>query len=415
MRPQLAKPERLLEELYPGAVVYIPGGPAELALLQRLVTRHPDCLDGVTLVSCLLPGMNTFDYASLHPGCKVETFLLPPALRDSSSRERVRVLPLAYSAIANYLAARRIDVAFLHVTPPHEGRCSLGVAADFGPIVARTARRLVGILNRAMPRPRSSPVIRVDSFDVVVEIDEPLTVTTMPQPSKECEAIAKHVAELVPDGATVQTGIGQAPAAIWSALHEHHNLRVWSDSVGDGFAEALAAGALAPSGHLTSMACGSRSLYDLFDGTADITFDSVEKTHDSTALRKIDQFVAVNSALEVDLCGQVNLEWHGGKLISGVGGAPDFHTAARHSRNGRSIIAMPSSARNGTISRICARSHSPTVALSRVEADTVVTEHGVASLTGLSMDERARALIAIALPAHRPELERNWSEFRRVL
>jgi len=415
VNPPRVSLSELLREFRPGRSIYIPGASAELRCLQQLLSSEPASLAQVTLVSCLLPGMNGFDYAGLHPDCCIETFLLPPALRPSFVEGRVSVIPLTYSGIAAHLATRRIDLALLHVTPSHEGLCSFGIAADFGPIVARSARRRVGILNPRMPRPLNSPTIALESFDAVVYVDEPLITASVPLAGPDLHSIARHAATLIPNGATLQIGIGQAPGAIWDALHGHKALRLWSGVVTDGFLSALDSGVMVASGHVAGFAHGSAELYARLDGSEVVTFADVRTTHSAARLGQIDRLVAINSALEIDLFGQVNLEWQSGRLVSGVGGAPDFNAAACRSAGGRSIVAMPATARNGSISRISARLSAPTASLSRTEVDTVVTEFGTASLAGLSLDGRARALIAIAAPAHRASLEHVWAEQRRDL
>jgi acyl-CoA hydrolase len=413
--PRTISAKQLLDEFSPGRCAYIPGANGELHLLQALFAEAPEVLSGVTLVSCLLPGLNRFDYAALDLGCRLETFMLPPPLRPSFMAGRTLVFPLSYSAIGARLAERQIDVAFLHVTQAQAGACTFGVAADFGPIVSRTARRRIGILNHAMPRPTHSPSIPLHGFDAIVELDEPLPAAKATPDSPELRAIARHVAALVPDGATLQIGIGQAPDAVWRALGGHKGLTLWSGIVTDGFFAALDAGAMASVGHVAGIAYGNTASYGRLDRSAAVAFKDVETTHAASALGQLDRFTAINSALEVDLFGQANLEWQAGRLSSGVGGAPDFNAAARRSPGGRSIVAMPATARDGTISRISARLNTPTVSLGRAELDTVVTEHGAASLAGLSMEARAQALIAVAAPQYRQELERAWSEQRKKL
>jgi acyl-CoA hydrolase len=404
----------VLDEFRPGRVIYLPGASGELRWLQALLASEPGRLREVTLVSCLLPGMNAFDYAALDPGCRLETFLLPVGLRSSFVDGRILVFPLSYSAIAAHLAVRAVDVAFLHLTAPVGGGCSFGVVADFGPIMAASARRRIGIVNRRMPCPVRSPTVPLDGLDAIVEIDEPLGSIAVEPLSPQIHAIAGHIAALVPDGATLQTGIGQAPAAIWRALHSHRRLRLWSGVVTDGFLDALDAGATFNSEHVAGIAHGSSQLYERFHKRAVVDFADVRTTHSAQRMGSIECFVAINSALEVDLCGQVNLEWQAGRLISGVGGAPDFTAAARRSLGGRSIIAMPATARGGTISRITPRLSVP-ASLARSEVDTIVTEFGAASLSGLSMEGRAQALIGLAAPPYRADLERAWSAYRATL
>jgi acyl-CoA hydrolase len=415
LTPRVLSPTEVLDELRPGETVYIPGASGELRFLQDCFSRAPDRLAGVKLISCLVPGINNFDYAALDPACRLDTFLLPPPLRRSFQEKRVAVFPLAYSAIATYLSGRPIDLGFFNVTPARDGMCSFGIAADFGPIVARTARRRIGILNRAMPRPLYSPSISLKAFDAIVEINERPSSPSVSSGDPSLEAIARHVAALIPDGATLQTGIGQASTAIWKALSSHRELRLWSGIVGDGFFSALDGGAMAVSGHIAGIAYGSPQMYQRLDESGIVSFADVQTTHSAVNLSTIKRFMAINSAIEIDLFGQANLEWQAGRLISGVGGAPDFNSAARCSLGGRSILAMPATARSGSISRITARLTSPTTSLGRVDLDAVVTEHGSVSLRGLSMDERATALIALADPVHRSALEHAWSDQRQQL
>jgi acyl-CoA hydrolase len=406
-------PSNLLDHFRPGSTVYVPGATGELRFLAEALAAEPERLAGVGLVSCLVPGMNSFDYAALHPRARLTTFLLPPALRASFEAGRVRVLPLAYTAAAEHLAALEPDVAVLHVTPAQNGLCSFGTCADFGPLVAPSARRRIGVINPCLPRPLNAPTIPLDAFDAVVEADEPPATHTEGTPSPELLRIADRVAELVPDGAAVQTGIGSAPAAVWRALSGRRGLRLRSGMVTDGFLHALDAGAMVDGGHLAGVAFGTETLYARMHASDQVVFADVRTTHGAPALGDVDRFTAINSALELDLLGQANLEWQGGRLISGLGGAPDFNAAARRSPGGCSILALPSTARGGSISRISVRLNAPAASLGRGDLDTVVTEHGVARLLGLSMDERAEALIAIAAPHHQAELQAGWEQLRR--
>ncbi len=409
-------PETLLDHFRPGATIYIPGAVAELGFLRDLLSAQPERLDGVTLVSGLIPGINGFDYAALHPGARLRVFMMSDALQASFAAGRVEVLPLAYTGTAAYLASLQPDLAILHLTPPRDGLCSFGVAADFGPIVARAARARIGVLNAGMPRPATSPGVALSGLDAVVEIDAPLPTFGDPAPTPELEALARVVADLVPNGAVVETGVGAAPAAVWRALSGHKGLRLRSGMVVDGVLEAWKAGAMAERGHLAGIAYGSADLHAWLDGQDRVAFADVFTTHTPDLPKENSgdpaPFIAINSALEVDLFGQVNLEWRAGRWVSGVGGAPDFTRIARASPGGRSIVALPSTAASGSISRIVGRLAAPTVSLPRTEVDTIATEHGFADLKALDPDRRAEALIAIAAPAHRPTLAEAWRNLR---
>jgi len=404
----------LLDELTPGRRVFVPGATGEPLALRGLLAADPGRAAGVEFIGCLLPGMNDFDYAGLHPDARLTTFLFPPAFRASFEAGRVRVLPLAYSQTADYLAdAAPIDTAFLQVAPPDaEGLCSLGVCADFPPLVWRRAGRRIGLINPDLPQPARAARIPFSALDLAVELAAPVIEAADAPIAAEVAAIATRVAALVPDGAAIQTGIGGAPAAIYAQLTGHRDITIRSGMVTPGFRALAESGALAGGGHITGVALGTAGFYRFLAENDVITFADARTTHGPASLATIERFVSVNSALEIDLFGQVNLEWRGDRMVSGVGGAPDFIRAASRSPGGRSIIALPASAGGGRISRIVPRLTSPTASISRNDIDTVVTEFGAASLRHLSLDERAQALIAIADPRHQASLDEAWTGLR---
>ena len=414
MNPPTITPAAVLEHFRPGAVIYIPGAVGELDFLRGLLAADPGRLAGVTLVSGLVPGMNDFDYAGLNADARLRVFMLSGALRGSFDAGRVELMPFAYTDTAAYLEQLQPDLAILHLAPQRDGDCSFGVCADFGPIVARNARSRIGVLNTAMPVPGFGPTWPMAKLDAVVEIDAPFRTYADPPPGDDLLALAAQVATLVPNGAAVQTGIGAAPAAVWRALTGHEGLRLRSGMVTDGFLQAYKAGAMTAGGHVAGVAYGGAELLDWLDGQDRLTFADAFATHGPEALAEVTGLIAINSALEVDLLGQVNLEWQGGRLISGVGGPPDFVRAARRSPGGRSILALPATAKGGTISRISARLNAPAPSLARSDLDTVITEYGVAQVRGLSLDRRAAALIAIAAPAHRESLVAAWRDIRAI-
>jgi acyl-CoA hydrolase len=407
----------ILDALKPGAHVFIPGATGEPLALRDLLAGDPARAEGVQFIGCLLPGMNDFDYAALHPTARLTTFLFPPAFRASFEAGKVRVLPLAYSQTAEYLAeAAPIDVAFLQVSPPGaDGLCALGVAADFPPLVWRRAGQRIGLINPNLPQPLRAAKIPFSALDLTVEIAAPLITAEDAPVSSEVAAIAERVAALIPDGASLQTGIGGAPAAIYEQLIGHRNLVVRSGMITPGFQTLAQSGALASEGHITGVALGPTDFYRFLAQNDVIAFADVRVTHGPASLSAIPRFVSVNSALEIDLFGQVNLEWRGDRMVSGVGGAPDFIRAASRSPGGRSIIALPASAGGGKISRIVPRLTTPTSSISRNDIDTVVTEFGSAALRDLSMDERAEALIAIADPRHQDGLANEWASLQARL
>ncbi|MEO5640617.1 MAG: acetyl-CoA hydrolase/transferase C-terminal domain-containing protein [Sphingomicrobium sp.] len=405
--------QRLLEAFRPGEMIYLPGATGEIVALGAALGADPGRLAGSHIVSCLVPGINRTDLAALDERAQLTTFLLPPELRPSFIAGRVRVLPLGYRAIARWLGEQaRLDTAIAHVAPPGaDGRCSFGIASDFSPIAWRRADRRIAFINHAMPTMRRGPSIDPGEADLMVEGESELIEVAPPVPSATTAAIARNAAALIPDGAAIQLGIGSAPAALCTALGDHRGLRLRSGMAPEGLLALADVGALAaPSQHVAGIAAGSRALYHRLAEHDLVAFADTGATHDHATLAALDRFHAVNSALEVDLFGQANLEWREGQLVSGVGGALDFAHAAIASHGGRSLTLMPSISR-GT-SRIVPRLGCATVSIGRCDLDTLVTEHGIAELRTRSLDDRAAAIIGIADPDHRDALARAWRQLK---
>jgi acyl-CoA hydrolase len=408
----------LLAELRPGLSVYLPGAAAEVTALRAVFAADPQRCAGVRFIGCFVPGMNDFDYAGLTSTTQLTSFMMPPAMRASFEAGRVRLVPLPYSEIAEHLAGRaQYDLALFHLAPPDaDGMCATGIASDFASLVWPRARRRIALINAAMPVMQRGPRLPLDQADLVIEIDSPIVEGAPAPDTAEANAIAERVAALVGDGAAIQFGIGGAPAAVLARLTDRKKLVIRSGMVIDGVQTLAEAGALAADGeHVTGLAYGSAGFYRFLAESDLVAFADTRITHGAAALSTVERFTSINSALDVDLFGQANLEWRGERVVSGVGGAPDFVRAARRSAGGRSIIALASTAGGGKISRITPRLTSPTVSISRTDIDTVVTEFGVATLTDRSIDERAEALTAIAHPDHRAALTDAWAELRKRL
>jgi acyl-CoA hydrolase len=407
--------EALWQEFQPGRMIYVPGATGESLALAAALQAEPERAAGVHFLSCLVPGMNeAVDYAGLAPDTQLTTFMLPACVRDSFRQGRVSLIPRTYWGVAQHFLSSRCDVAIAHVAPPDAaGFCSLGIASDFAPLVWPQARIKVLVVNHLMPRLPRALGLRAADADLVVTLDGPLVEAAPGAANAEAEAIAAKVAALVPDGAHLQTGIGGAPGAIWKYLKGHKGLVLRSGMVNDWLRDLADAGALAPGGpHLAGIAYGSRAFYDDLAASDMVGFATTSETHGMPSLAAVPRLTSVNGALEVDLFGQVNVEWQGSKLSSGVGGGPDFMRAATISPGGRSIIALPATAKRGAVSRIVARLDRPSVGVARSDIDTVVTEHGVAQLRDMGIDQRAEAMIAIAAPAFRQALAEDWRRLR---
>jgi acyl-CoA hydrolase len=409
----------LWAEFRPRRTIYVPGSAGESLALAQALRDEPERAAGVRFLSCLVPGMNeTLDYAGLTPTTRCTTFMLPACMRASLACGQVELIPRTYWGAAQHLAGTRCDVAIAHVAPPDDnGMCSLGIASDFAPLVWPQAAVKILLVNPAMPRMPHAPALSVGDADRVVTMEGPLVEAPMPPAtSGEINAIAAHVAALVPDGARLQTGIGGAPGVVWRHLEGRRGLILRSGMANDWLCDLAHAGALAEGAdHVAGVAYGSSGFYGELARSGLVRFTHTLETHSLPALIGVPRLTSINGALEVDLFGQVNVEWQGMFLSGGVGGGPDFMRAATFSPGGRSIIALPATARKGTVSRIVARLDKPTVGIARSDIDTVVTEHGVAALRDKGMDQRADALIAIADPQFRDRLAQDWRALRAAI
>lgn len=307
------------------------------------------------------------------------------------------------------------DVVFLHLSPPDErGEYSMGLLNDYLKIAMRGARTVIAEVNDCVPWTYGDDEpLDIGRVDYIVRTSRPLLEHSTRVPDDVDVAIARRVAGMVTDGAVIQVGIGAMPAAILNALHSHRRLGIQSGMIGDSVVDLIESGAVTNETKpydrgvtVTGNLLGTRRLYDFAHRNPALRVVPLTLTHDVERLSKIDRFTSFNSAVEVDLGGQVNAEVAGGKYIGAVGGQVDYVRAARRSRGGRSIIALPSTARRGTVSRIVASLSTPVVTTARSDLDVVITEHGAAELRGISLEERARRLIAIAHPRFREDLER---------
>jgi acyl-CoA hydrolase len=395
--------------------VFLPGASGTPNALADAVFATPD----IHVTTSFAPGVNRLTSEMIGPGSIVTGLFMQPGLAAAQREGRFRHLPQSYAAMIKHLrAAPPFDCCIVQVSPPDaDGKCSLGPAAEFTPEVLRRAGRIIAVVNPHVPRLAHAPAIALKHCAQIIEADTPITSYDIGAFDATSATIAALVASRIADGATIQTGLGKVPQALMAALRERRNIRIHSGMISDGIMALADAGALDPDWqHSTTALLGSPVLYDWLRDRTDIHVKGVEVTHDPARLAALPNFVALNSAVEVDLFGQCNLESVAGRAVSGVGGAADFAHAARLSPGGLSIIAMPAGFGSGDGSRI--RPWLPAgsiVSLPRTAADLIVTEEGIADLRGLSVHERAAAIIAIASPAARPGLESAWREIAAKL
>lgn len=386
---------------------------AEPVFLTRLLHRQaPRCPPFRLFFALTFAG----DFAPDHPNVTVTAFGGGGAGRRFFASGADNVIPANVSGLCDLIAAGRprIDIVLLQVCGPDAaGNYNAGLGIECLREAMTGARLVIAQLNPALPWTSGDTLIEPGLIDMLVPAEHPVLELPARAIGPVERAIAAHVARLVPDRATIELGIGLIPEAVTAALGQKRGLGIHSGAIGDGVADLMAAGIvdnrhkeIDPGITVTLMLMGTRRLYDFADGNKLIRIHSPRYTHDALVLGNFRRFVAINSALEIDLTGQVNAETAQGRHIGLTGGQMDFVRAANRAPEGRSIIALPSTSRDRRHSRIVARLPDGVVTTPRADADCVVTEHGIAELQGRTLAERARALIAIADPAFRADLER---------
>ena len=410
---------QIVSRLQPGMTVFVPGVSGESLPFHAQLERDPERAAGVTFAGVHFPGINRTDYLALHPTCRLRAYFMSKAVRRGLSEGRVDLMPLDYPGVVRDLEQHVIvDVAVAQVSPPDgRGLCSLGASHDFVPSVWNRAGLRVAHINSRLPRTRGSFTVRTEDIHVAFEEEADIPTLAAEPDDALTRKQAALVASLIHDGDTVQFGIGRLQSAILGALTNHRRLGVYSGMVSAPVAALIDSGAIEGERAIqTGVALGDAAFYERIGKDDTFYFRPVRETHDVRRVSIIPDFCAINSALTVDLFGQVNAETTGGRLVAGAGGLPAFAGAARISPGGRSIIALSATADDGRLSRIIATAGAGALTtLPRHEADLVVTEFGIAALRGRSMAARARALIEIAAPQFRESLTADWHELAAAL
>ncbi len=418
--------DRIAGLFRPGMRVFVSGCLGESGLVRQALQAAPDAAREVTFCGVLVPGLSATDYAALHPEARAESFFLPPWQRDSFAAGRLRLLPLNYSAIPDYLEqGPRFDLAIVQVAADGEADFGFGACADFQPYALRNCDKVLAHVNPAQPATRGHERLPRDSVDWLLEAEEPLPEFPDAAANPVQQAIAGHCAALIRDGDVIQIGIGKVQSAILQALHGHRDLGFHSGLVTDAAWQLVERGVITGARRnvdrgllVAGSAAGSAALYAGLAAPF-VEIRPVRRTHTVTEVARIENFVSLNGALEVDLFGQVNAELVDGRFFSGPGGFNDFARGARLAPGGRSIVALPAALRDGG-SRIVASLSGPgrppaPLTAARADADFIVTEFGTADLRHKDLDGRADALIAVAPAGMREALARSWHDIRRAL
>lgn len=307
-----------------------------------------------------------------------------------------------------------VDVAFLNVSEPdEEGYCSFGISADIAFSGSECAKTIIAQVNKYMPRTFGDPVIHVSRITAMCRGDEPLVEVPTPTPTEAETKIGNFIANEIPDGATLQIGVGGIPNAVINALRDHRHLGLHTEAITDGVLPLIEKGIIdnsqkkiLPGKSVGSLVLGSRHLYDYMDGNRDFVIRDVAWTNDPQIIRQNPKAMAINSAIEVDLTGQICADSIGETVISGVGGQHDFMYGASLSEGGKCFIALPSMTSKGQSKIVAHLAPGAGVVTTRFQAQYIATEHGIAYLRNLPLADRAKALIKIADPSVREDLER---------
>ena len=403
-----------VEDVHHGHRVFIGSGAGEPQSLVEALAKRRD-VDDTEIVHIMTLGIAPYADAKLDQRFRHNAFFIGPNVRDAVLQGRADYTPIFLSEIPRLFRSGRlvIDRALIQVSPPDEhGYCSYGVSTDIVKSAAESAKRVIAEVNSNTPRVLGDCFIHVRDIDQLVPSDAPILEAPQGAPDELSRNIARHIADLVEDGATMQLGIGTIPDAVLHFLINHKDLGIHTEMFSDGIIPLVEKGVITnarKSIHrgkiIASFVLGSRKLYDFIDNNPMVEFHPTEYTNDPFIIAQNDRMVSINSALEVDLTGQVCADSLGKMFYSGIGGQVDFVRGCSRAKGGRAIIALPSTASGETISRIVPTlKEGAGVVTSRGDVQYVVTEFGAAYLHGRSIRERALALIEIAHPKFRPWL-----------
>jgi acyl-CoA hydrolase len=409
--------EEAVKVIKSGDRVFVHGGAATPHyLLRKLIDRASELSD-VELVSISTQGEAIFADKKFKGIFKINSLFVSPNVREAVNDGRGDYVPIFLSEIP-VLFKRGIlplDVALVHVSPPDKhGYCSLGVSVDVASTAIKTAKYVIAQVNPRMPRVLGDGIVKIDVFDAVVYAEQELPEVLSNDENNEISMrIGQYCAELVDDGATLQTGIGSIPDAVLASLTNHKELGLHTEMFSDGVIPLVEKGVITNQHKkkyrgkiVTGFLLGSRKLYDFVDDNPCVIGMNIDYVNDTAIIRTNPKVTAINSAIEVDLTGQVCSDSIGTYHFSGVGGQMDFVRGAALSEGGKPIIALPSTTKKG-ISRIAPfLKPGAGVVTTRAHAHYIVTEYGTAYLYGKNMKQRAKMLIDIAHPNHRETLER---------
>lgn len=393
-------------------------------LVNALTERHAE-LRNVELVSAHTEGEVPYADDAYADSFIINCFFVGKNMREHVQRGRAHYIPIFLSEIPSLFRSGRmpIDVAMVTVSPPNEkGFCSLGCSVDISNAAIDTAKHVIAQVNPNMPFVHGNGILHMSKIDHFIEVDDPLFELPVKPATAIEQNIGENIANMVEDGATLQMGIGGIPNAALTFLNHHKNLGIHTEMVSDGILDLVEKGVINGSQKVTEpgkivagFALGSRRIYDFLDHNPIMQMMDVGYVNDTRTIRKNPKATAINSAIEVDVFGQICADSIGTKHFSGVGGQMDFIRGASLSEGGKAIIALPSRTSKGIPRIVPSLKHGASVVTTRAHAHYIVTEYGVADVYAKNLKERAKAMINIAHPDDRDAIAKEIFDSSRIL
>lgn len=410
-------PQQAVSLIRSGDRVFVHGGAATPHILLDALAERKNELENVQTIHMHLEG----DMAIVQPGCEnafhPNAIFIGANLRKAVNECRAQYIPVFLSEAPLLFRKNTwpLDAALITVSPPDEhGWCSLGMSVDIAKAAVDCAKKIIAVINPNVPRTAGDSFVHINRLDAIVESREAIPESKPVNPGKEELIIGEKIAGMVEDGATLQMGIGGIPDAALKFLTSHKNLGIHTEMFSDGLLPLIECGAVNNSlkekhrgKTVTGFALGSRKLYDFVNNNPAVLFLDIAYVNDTDVIRKNPKVTAINSAIEIDLSGQVCSDSIGYKMYSGVGGQMDFIRGASLSKEGKPIIALKSITSKGESKIVSMLKPGAGVVTTRAHVHYIVTEYGIAYLYGKNLAQRAKELISIAHPAHRETLEKE--------
>lgn len=398
-------------------------GMAPSPLIDAMADEY-ERLENVEIVSIHTEGSAKYVMEPYNQSFRTNVFFVGQNVRNAVNESLATYTPIFLSEVHQLFRKNilPIDVALIHVSPPDEhGFCSLGASVDISLPATETAKKIIALVNPLVPRVHGDGFIHKSRIDVAVEHNEPLNSIKLPEPNASEKKIGANVAELIEDGATLQIGIGAIPNVVLDNLKNHQRLGIHTEMFSDGILPLVESGVITgeekkikPGKIVSCFALGSQKLYDFINENPIVQFKEAAYTNDTSIIRQNPKVTAINSAVEVDLTGQVCAESIGSYHFSGVGGQIDYVRGAAHSEGGKPIFAFSARTKNGKSKIVPQLKLGAAVTTTRAHVHYIATEYGVINLFGKSLKERARLLISIAHPDDRELLEKQAFEILHI-